>query len=155
MEIWKSENNPNKQIAVSLFFTTIGLVLMALCRNFISSGSAGEIAGFFLGILVLIIGGYYLLVGGKQVVIIDPNKRSITIEDNNRFGSKTRVIEFQNIVDVRLGWNGKKTTFYYYFLLLKLKDGKNYPLFNQYYPGSFDRTAVESWKTRLKNYLNI
>ncbi len=153
MEIWKSENNPNKQIAISLIFTIVGLLLIILCRNFINSVSAGEMAGFALGILVFFISGYYLLVSGKQVVIIDPNKRCITIENNNRFGFKTRVIEFQNIINVRIGWIGRKTTFYYYFLLLKLKDGKDYPLFNQYYHGSFDRTTVESWKVKLENYL--
>jgi hypothetical protein len=153
MEIWRSENSPNKQTAISLIFTIIGLILIVLCRDFINSGSAGETAGFALGILVFFVSGYYILVSGKQVVIIDPNKRCIIVEDNNRFGSKARVIEFQNIADVRIGWIGKKTTFYYYFLLLKLKNGENYPLFNQYYPGSFDRTTVESWKTKLENYL--
>jgi hypothetical protein len=155
MEIWKSENNPNQQVAISLIFAIVGLLLAISCRNFISSGSVGEMAGFALGILVFFISGYYLMVSGKQTVIVDPNKRCITIEDNNRFGSKTRVIEFQDIVEVRIGWVGKKTTFYYYFLLLKLKNGENYPLFNQHYPGSFNRATVESWKTKLENYLNI
>ena len=153
MEIWKSENKPNQQIVISLILICLSLILMAMFRNFISSESFGEMAGFALGILVFFISGYHLLTSGKQVVTIDPNKPCITIEDNNHFSSKTRAIEFQNIIDVRIGWVGRSTTFFYYFLLLKLKDGENYPLFNQYYTGSFDRTMMEGWKMKLENYL--
>ncbi|MBT0665581.1 hypothetical protein KI809_14830 [Geobacter pelophilus] len=134
----------------------VGMILAIGCHGFEGIGSNTG-AGFLLGLLLLLIGVASLLTSGKQTVTVDPEKRSITIEDTNRFSTKKQTIPFSDIVGVGIGYLGKKSNFVtWYYLVLKLRSGKDYPLFppGRFFEGGSDRATVESWKQRLERYLS-
>jgi len=134
----------------------VGLVLLAGFRDF-SAWSSNSAAGFGLGVLLFVLGLAGWLVSGRQTVQVDGMRRQVVIIDNTRFGTKTRIILFDDIVDVRIGYLGKKSNLVaYYYLILKLKSGEAYPLFapGRFYKGTSDTSTVMEWKRCLEAYLN-
>jgi len=155
MDIWKSQNNPGKQMALSIASTVVGLLLMTGFRDFRNGGSNAT-AGFFLGVLLLVIGIAAFLASGRQTVTIDPGRGRITIDDSNRFRTTTRSIAFSDILGIGIGYLGKRSNYVgWYYLVLKLRSGEDYPLFapGRFYEGGSDRSIVEAWKQRLDDYL--
>jgi hypothetical protein len=90
MELWTTHSNQRKQTALSLVCIAIGLVLAIGLRDSYGSTMTNGMAGFQLGILLLLIGGIGFLVSGKQTVTIDPSARCITVEDAMNFGTKKK-----------------------------------------------------------------
>ena len=128
MEAWISQSNSGKQTMLSAACALAGLVLVIGFRNF-NGFNSNATAGFFLGMLLL---------------------------DANRFGTKKRLIPFSNIVEVGIGYLGKKSNYVtWYYLVLKLRDGKEYPLFSpgRFFEGGSDRSVVAGWKRRLEGYV--
>jgi len=155
MDSWTSQSNPDKQIILSLACTMVGMVLLIVFRDFSGSGT-NAMAGFLLGVLLLLIGGAAFLVSGKQTIVVDPRARCITIEDSNRFRTKTRSIPMTDIAGISIGYLGKWSNFVtWYYLVLKLKNGEEYPLFSpgRFFEGGSDRSVVASWKQHLEEYL--
>lgn len=155
MDVWTSESNPHKQTAASVACAVVGLVLMIGFRDF-GHVATNTIAGFLLGLLLLLIGVAGFLVSGRQTVVVDPKARRITIEDANRFRTKKRSIPFSDITGISIGYLGKRSTYVTrYYLILTLRNGQNYSLFapGQFYEGSSDRSVVMGWKKRLEDYL--
>ncbi len=156
MEKWKSESSPGIQMVLSVGCTAVGLVLAI---GFYAPGrpvTANTQAGFLLGLLLLVIGVMGLLVQGKQTVVIDPATRRITVEDKTLLGSKRRVIKFQEIGEIHVGYLGKTSNFVRnYYLSLRLKSGEDYPLFapGRFYKGTSNRSVVEGWKDRLQKHI--
>lgn len=156
MDSLKFESNPAKQTALLWACVLAGLVLVIGFRNFSGPGLTNSVAGFLLGLLLLLIGIAAFLVNGKQTIIVDPESRVIVVEDANRFGTKTRRIAFSDIVRIGLGYLGKKSNHVnFYYLFLKLKSGEEYPLFapGRFYSGTSDRTVMESRRRRLEESL--
>ena len=155
MDLWTSQSNPLKQVVLSVACVVAGLVLMIGFRDFAGSGT-NAMAGFLLGVLLLFIGVAAFLASGKQTVVVDPGARCITIEDSNRFRSKTRLIPFSDIVGVGIGYLGKRSNFVtWYYLVLRLRNGEEYPLFapGRFFAGGSDQSVVASWRQRLEEYL--
>jgi hypothetical protein len=155
MEVWTSQSNPSKQIMLSFGCVFIGMVLLIVFRDFGDSGS-NAMAGFLLGVLLLVIGVASFLMSGKQTVVVDPKARHITIEDSSRLRTKTRSIPFNDIVGISIGYLGKRSNFVtLYYLMLKLRSGEEYPLFSpgRFFEGGSDRSAVAAWRQRLEEYL--
>src|SRR5512133_3183581 len=103
MDVWTSPSYSGKQAMLSAACAIVGLVLGFGFRDFGDWGS-NTLAGFLLGVLLLVIGAAGFLVSGKQTVIIDPGARSITIEDSNRFHTKKRLIPFGDVVGISIGF---------------------------------------------------
>ncbi len=155
MELWTSQSNPGKQIMLSFASVMAGMVLLIVFRDFNGSGT-NALAGFLLGVLLLLIGAAAFLVSGKQTVVVDPGARCITIEDSNRFRTKKRSIPLSEIAGVSIGYLGKRSSFVtWYYLVLKLRSGEEYPLFSpgRFFQGGSDRSTVAGWKERLEGYL--
>jgi hypothetical protein len=155
MDVWISESNPGRQVVLSLACAAVGSALAIGFRDFSGSGS-NAMAGFLLGALLLTIGVAGFLVSGKQTVVIDPRTRRITIEDSNRFCTKKRTIPFTDVVDISIGFLGKKSNYVtWYYLVLTLRSGEEYPLFSpgRFFEGASDRYTVANWKQRLEGYL--
>ena len=134
MELWTSHSNPRKQVALSVACTVVGAILLYGFRDFRATGS-NAMAGFLLGVLLLVIGVAAFLARGQQTVIVDRGARRITIKDANRFNSKTRTIAFADIVAVGMGYLGDRSDgVMWYYLVLTLHNGEEYPLFA---PGRF------------------
>jgi hypothetical protein len=157
MDVWTSHSNSGKQTVLSLACAMVGVVMVIGFRDFEGWGS-NSLAGFLLGVLLLVIGVSGFLVSGKQTVVIDRGARSISIEDSNRFRTKNRLIPFSDIVDISIGFLGKKSNYVtWYYLVLKLRSGEEYPLFapGRFFEGGSDRSTVVSWKQRLEEYLGL
>jgi hypothetical protein len=155
VEVWTSKNDPRKQIAVAVACSVVGLILAIGFRDF---GGVGDdsLAGFLLGVLLLVIGVAGLLVSGRQTVVVDPGTRRIAIRDSNRLRTRERTIPFGDVVSVGLGFQGKRSNFVsFYYLELRLRSGEKFALFapGRFFPGASDRATVAGWKRRLEAYL--
>ena len=131
----------------------VGLVLAIGFRGF---GSSDARAGFLLGVLLLLIGVAGALASGRQTVTVDPHARRITVKDSYLLGARERSIPFADVMDVTIGYLGKKSNFVtWYYLVLRLRTGSSYTLFSpgRFFPGGSDRSIVETWQRRLEEYL--
>lgn len=97
MDTWKITSNPVKQTILTWAIVAAGLILAYGFRDFDSSGLSNSLAGFLLGVLLLIIGIPGLFMIGKQEITVDPKARRILIEDTSRFGKKSRAILFEEV----------------------------------------------------------
>jgi hypothetical protein len=155
MDVWTSQSNSGKQTMLSVACAMVGLVLVIAFRNFNGFG-ANAMAGFLLGMLLLLIGIAGFMLSGKQTVVVDPDARRITIEDSSRFRTKKRLIPFSNVVGISIGYLGKRSNYVtWYYLVLKLRSGEEYPLFSpgRFFEGGSDRSTVVGWKQRLEAYI--
>ena len=156
LELWKSESSPGKQRATAIASAVIGLVLVMACRDLRVSDS-NAMAGFFVGWLLLLIGLAGFLFSGKQVIVVDAKNRRITVEDSTTFHRKKRLIPFDTIDDVGIGYLGKASNYVgFYYLILRLKSGESYSLFapGRFFAGGSDKSIVEGWRQRLQRCLN-
>lgn len=160
MEKWTIENSTNFQKPIAIGCMIIGFVLMKLTWGSCGFGTAAMFttnsgAGFLLGFLVFALGFGYFFSGGKQKITVDPETRSIVVEFSNCFiKTKTRTIPFDNIDDMMIGRIGKVSNgMVFYWLVLKLKNGEEYPIFSLGYFNETNRSVVESWRDRLREYI--
>ena len=153
MDSWKFESNSGKQTALALACIATGLILAMGFRHFDASGMTNSLAGFLLGVMLLLIGLSAFLAGGQQTIVVDPKSRRIVVEDTNRFGVKKRFILFGDIVDTDIGYFGKRSNdVNFYYIVLKLSSGEKYPLFapGRFYEGGSDRDVMENRRQRLE-----
>jgi hypothetical protein len=134
----------------------VGGILAIGFRHFHGPGMTNALAGFLLGLLLLGIGIAAVLLAGQQTTVVDPHTRTIFIKETSLLKTTQRTIPFDEIVEIAIGYLGKRSngvTFYY--LILKLRTGKEYPLFaaGYFYDGGSDRSVVEGWRQRLEEYL--
>lgn len=156
MEKLNIKGNTTQQKIISLLMTIIGLILILSLNDNFKNLSSNEQAGLFLGFLIFIIGGINLIISNQQEIIIDPNLRQIIIKNWNNFRFNEKIINFDKITDIKIGYLGKKTNFVnFYYLELRLSNEEKYPLFS---PGYFykisTRSKAEEWKLKLENYIN-
>jgi hypothetical protein len=151
---WISRSNYFKQTALAVGAVGVRLVLLFGFRHF--QGNGDMLAGFLLGVLLLVIGIAGLAVAGTQTVTVDRVCRRIVVEDRTLVGAKTREVAFMEIREISIGYQGKKSNFVQtYFLVLKLTSGSEYPLFapGRFYAGAGSRATVEGWRQRLREYM--
>lgn len=151
--LWTATSQPGKQTLAAGLCSVLGFVLLVGFRH-LNDGNTK--AGFSLGLLLLVIGVWGLLASGTQTITIDPKTRRITVKDERRLGNKVRVIRFDEITHVGIGYLGKRSNFVeYYYLALTLRSGEPYTLFapGRFYAGASERFTVEGWRDRLETYL--
>ena len=156
MDMLKFENNTGMQTALSLVCIVVGTILVMAFRQLNGPDTSNSLAGFMLGLLLLLIGICAFLMGGKQTIVVDCKSRRIVVEDINRFKAKKRVIPFGDIVDTGIGYLGKRSNYVNsYYIILKLRGGEKYPLFapGRFFEGGSDRSVMESRRQRLEEYL--
>lgn len=156
MDSWKFESNAGKQAVLALGCIAVGMALVFGFRHFDASGMSNSLAGFLLGLLLLLIGISALLVRGKQTIVVDPRVRRIVVEDANLFGVKKILIPFSEIADTGIGYLGKKSAFVtFYYINLRLKSGELYPLFapGRFFDGGSDRSVMESRRQQLEAWV--
>lgn len=155
MNTWKIESSPGKQTLLACVIVVVGLILALGFRDFDSTGLTNSLAGFLLGLLLLLVGLATLVLGGKRFIVVDPEARRILIEDVNRFGQKSRLISFDEVDKVYVGRLGNREGgSISYDVLLKLKVGKHVSLFRPaYFEGTWNRSIMEGRYRRLEEYL--
>lgn len=152
MDPWKFASNSGKQTALAWACVAAGLILVIGFRDFSGSGLTNSLAGFLLGLLLMSVGIAASVVNGKQTILVEPGSRRIVIEDTNRFATETRLIAFDDIVHISIGYLGKKSNFVtWYYLTLKLGNGEEYPLFapGRFYQGGSKRSVMEGRRRQL------
>ena len=155
MEQWISHSNPAKQIAAAVGLFAVGVVMVIGFRDFRGADS-NALAGFLLGVLLVVLGLVGVAASTKQTVVVDPRARRITVDDVGLLRRRTRTIAFDDVVHVGIGYLGKKSNFVtWYSLTLKLRTGGEYSLFapGRFFPGGSDRATVAGWQHRLERYL--
>jgi hypothetical protein len=155
-QTWISRSNPARQGVVALLCLAAGAALAAGFHGSIGTGMSNGMAGFLLGVLLVAIGAGGLAVLGLQTVVVDPAAQRILIEDRTLWGRKRQMILFHDIVDISIGYLGKRSNFAnFYFLVLNLRSGREYTLFapGRFYEGSSDRSVVEGWRRRLEGLI--
>lgn len=155
MDTWKTESNPAKQTMLTWAIIVVGLILAYSFRDFDASEFTNSLAGFLLGILLLLIGLPGTFMVGKETTTVDRKGRRILIDSTSRFGKKSRSISFNEIVEVfvsELGATSDGSVSYY--VTLRLVSGETCPLFfPAYYDGRWDRSVAEDRCRRLEEYL--
>ncbi|RJO60160.1 hypothetical protein C4544_06080 [candidate division WS5 bacterium] len=156
MDSLKFESNSGKQMVLSLLSIVVGIILVVGFWHFDGVGRTNSLAGFLLGVFLLLIGISAFLVRGRQTIIVDLGRRHIVVEETNKLRSKKRLIPFNEIVGTGIGYLGTKSNFVtFYYINLKLKYGEEYPLFSpgRFFDGGSDRSAMESRRQRLEEYI--
>lgn len=156
MEILNIKGNTIIQKITSILLTMIGIILIYNLIGKFENLNGNEKIGFFLGVLLLIIGGLNLILNNQQEIVINPELRKITIKNKNNFKSSEKNIHFEEITDIKIGYLGKKSNFInFYYLELTLGNGEKYPLFS---PGYFyrisNREKAEEWRSKIENLIN-
>jgi hypothetical protein len=153
-ETWKTESLIGRQTAAAMGMTVVGLVLVVWLRHVEGQGFSDARAGFWLGVLLLVVGAGALVAGGKQVITVEPRSRRIVIEQTALLGARRTVVEFSQIADVELAELGdKEGGSISYYLAVKLKSGKEMSLFLGFFEGSCSRAAMEARREKLLGYL--
>jgi hypothetical protein len=112
------------QRVVAIGSTAVGLLLMVALRGF-QSGDGNALAGFLLGVLLLVVGIAGVVISEAQTVTVDPRARQIEVVDSSLLGGRTRTIPFRQIDRVGIGYLGKGSNrVQTYYLVLHLGDGQ-------------------------------
>lgn len=156
MDRWVSQSSPVKQTVLAAVCAVAGLALMYGFRDF-GAVRSDAFAGFLLGVLLLVIAIAGFLMSGRQTVTVDSATRLITVEDSTYVRHKERLIPFDDITHVGIGFLGKRSNFVtWYYVALKLSSGEEYPLFapGRFFAGGSDRATVVGWQRRLERCLS-
>ena len=150
---WVTESNPTTQTLYAIVSTALGAVFLWLCRGFTASFHDNVFAGFLLGVMLFIMGAVGLVLVGRQRVTVDPDARAIMVEDESRFGAKSRTIRFDEVSRVGVGFLGKRSSgMQTWYVVLHLKSGEEYSLFapGRGYEGASERGIVDGWRRRIE-----
>lgn len=154
--LWETRSKPGTQALLALVCAGVGLILVAKFWSAPDQAISEARAVIGLGGLLFAIGFGALVTAGRQTVIVDPGTQRIIVEDVRLAGATTRTIPFGDIVDIRIGYLGKASSYVtFYYLVLLLKGGEEYPLFSpgRGYDGGTDRFVAEGRRRRLAEYL--
>jgi len=154
MPYWETHSNSRQQTTISVVCLVAGALLAATLRGNVDGESAA--AGFWFGIILLIIGGATLAAHARQQVVVDPQLREIRIDDRRVVGHNLRRIPFDEVQDVQVAYlQTRSQRALRYFLQLQLRSGEAYALFapERVYAGADDPAVVAAWQARLKDHL--
>ena len=151
--VWITESIQGMQAAFGVVGAIVGGAFIFASR-IQSLEQTASTAALFLGLLVLVVSLATLVIGGKQIISVDPRRRLVEIQTVSRFGTTRRLIAFSQISDVSLGELGdKEGGSISYHLVLNLKDGKEVALFVGVFEGIYERHVMDGRRHRLDEYL--
>lgn len=131
----------------------VGLVLVVLLRDTVNANAQ---AGFWFGVILLLIGVATLAAHAHQHIVVDPQLREIRIEDRRLLGRKMRRVAFSEVQGVQVAYLQTRARHTIrYFLQLQLAGGEHVALFapERVYAGAADPAVVARWGARLQQYL--
>ena len=147
MPIWETHNRSRQQTALSIGCMAAGLLLVAWLYGAAPDNANAE-AGFWFGIVLLVLGGLTLAAHARQSVVVDPQRREIRIEDRRLLGRQARHIPFAEVQEVQVAYlRTRAQNPIRYFLQLQLHSGEAYALFapERVYAGASDPAVVTQW----------
>jgi hypothetical protein len=153
-EVWKTESQVGRQAFAAVGMCAVGLALVIWLRHFEGPGLTDSRAGFLLGVLLLVVGVGMFVVGGKQVIVVEPRSRRVIVERASLLGTKRTEVQFGDIAGVEVEELGDtEGGSISYHLAVKLKSGKELPLFLGFFEGTHSKAAVEARREKLLSYL--
>jgi hypothetical protein len=151
--VWITESSQGMQAAFGVVGAMVGGAFIFGSR-IQSLEQTTSTSTLFLGFLILVISLATLVIGGKQIVSVDPRRRLVEIQTISRFGTKRQLIAFSQISDVSLGELGdKEGGSISYHVVLNLKDGKEVAIFVGAFEGIYERNVMDGRRHRLNEYL--
>jgi len=151
--VWITESSQGVQAARGVVGAIVGSAFIFGSR-IQSLEHTASTAILFLGLLIFVISLATLVIGGKQIISVDPRRRLVEIQAISRFGTKRCLIAFSQISDVSLGELGdKEGGSISYHVVLNLKDGKEVALFVGAFEGTYERHVMDSRRRRLSEYI--
>ena len=157
MPTWETHSRSLQQAALSIGCIAVGLLLVAWQYDAMPGDSNAQ-AGFWFGILLLVLGGLTFAAHARQRVVVDPQLRETRVEDRWLLGRRLRRIAFADVRAVQVAYLQTRSQHAIrYFLQLQLDDGENCPLFapERVYAGASDPAVVAGWRARLEQYLAV
>ena len=103
---WVSRSRPGLQLTIAVVSVVVGLLLMIGMRGF-PTGGENVLAGFALGVLLLVVGIAAAVASGPQTVTVDPHARRIEVADSYFFGARRHSIPFSDVREVGIGYLGQ------------------------------------------------
>ena len=151
---WRTESSDAQQTAAGIGIVAVGLVLAIGFRHFDGSGFTNSLAGFLLGLLLLVIGAGVLIFGGKQVITVDPSNKRVVIEKIGRIKRTKREIRFKEISELYVSSIGdREGGSERYYVGARLTTGKDVALFLGFFEGAQSRQVMEIRRKRLQELL--
>lgn len=152
-EPWEERSNPRAQLALAAGLAGVGAVLVVLARGM---HDGNTVAGFLLGVFLLGLGAVAMLTTGTQTITVDPRARTITVEDATRLRSTRRVVSFDEVAGLHVGYVGRRSSgVMFHYVSLALAGGGRVALFGpgRFFPGGSGRAAAERRRARLEDML--
>lgn len=147
---WRTESNRSSQALASVL---LGLAGLALSVGFWRVGhldALGNLAGFGLGLILLVTSVWMLLMNGQQIITLDPRRQHIHIETNTRFSRKVRCIPFKDVTDAYVDEQGDTDGgSIRYHVTVVLRSGQKVALFMGFYDGALSRATAEARCARV------
>jgi hypothetical protein len=151
--VWITESSQGVQTLYGIVGVIVGGVFILGSRiqglEKMTSNSA-----LLLGLIIFVISLAVLVIGGKQIILVDPRRKLVELQTISRLGTKKRLIPFSQISDVSIAelgdQEGGSISFH---VVLKLKDRKEVALFLGAFEGSYDKQMMEAHCHRLNEYL--
>ena len=153
---WEVQSSRGIRMAAAIGFLVVGALLANGFRAMEGPGLTESRAGFALGVLLLAGGAWTLLFGYEQSVIVDPNHRCIAIVRKSWRGNSRQEILFDDIADAHVEQLGdSEGGSPSYHVAVKLRSGGRTCLFVGFFPGMWDRSAMEARCHRLLESVRV
>ena len=154
---WAFESNRNRQIFLAILIIFVGILLTYLCRNYDASRFSDTLAGFLLGLMLILIGVPAFVVTGKERTVIDTHARCILIEYRSRFKRKNTLIHFDDILSMRVAHIGRYSSgVVTYYISMDLRSGEKQLLFfPAYYEGRWSFDVLENRLRKLEEIMGL
>jgi hypothetical protein len=152
METWTSYSRPDRQRGWAIGAGVLGAALLLIAIR------AHVTPAALLGALLAGLGVAGWLRAAQEVVEVDPASRQVTVTTRQRGRSTRRIIAFDQIERVGIGYLGSAANHVrFHYLVVHLSNGEEYALFapGRFYEGSSDRSIVAGWRNRLEGYLEV
>lgn len=149
-KLWVTESDPDCSLLSAVVSLSMGILLGVGYGVAEGDGYLGSVAATF-GVMLVVVGLGLLFFGGKEVVTVDCESRTIRIEVvGGGLGRKT-VVGFGEIKSVALSeaFAGDEDAGRYFVQLL-LHDGRHVNLFFGAYRGAFSRFEMQRRCARLR-----
>jgi hypothetical protein len=137
------KNNKTNQKIIALAMLAVGGLMIFLVLKIKQEWSANEMAGFSLGILLVIIGAAGFLSNQETTTTIDLRRKIIRVEDASFARTTVRVVMFKEIKDITVEQIGDHTDGSPSFhLVVQQFSGKNLPILVGIYDNTFSENAT-------------
>lgn len=146
---WEIHSNSRQDTVAAVGIAAVGAVFMALTRSRVHDLNMQY--AYWLGILLLALGGAGLILQEKVSVLIFPSRRKLRVRSQNVFGQNMRTLEFIEVKQVRVvKLRAPRSKAPVYLLKMDLRNGQTLGTGRW----SFSQTEIDELATRLASSID-